>query len=62
MEQGADFVAVARSAIGHADWASHMGDADYDPQHPPFTPEYLESQGLSPKFVEYMRAWQGFVV
>ena len=62
MEQGADFVAVARSAIGHADWASHLGDADYDPQHPPFTPEYLESQGLSPKFVEYMRAWQGFVV
>ena len=62
MEQGADFVAVARSAIGHADWASHMGDADYDPQHPPFTPEYLESQGLSPRFVDYMRAWQGFVV
>jgi len=62
MEQGADFVAVARSAIGHADWASHLGDADYDPQHPPFTPEYLESQGLSPKFVDYMRAWQGFVV
>ncbi|MDP6886330.1 MAG: NADH:flavin oxidoreductase [Candidatus Thalassarchaeaceae archaeon] len=62
MEQGADFVAVARSAIGHADWASHLGDADYDPQRPPFTPEYLESQGLSLKFVDYMRAWQGFVV
>lgn len=62
MEQGADFVAVARSAIGHADWASHLGDADYDPQRPPFTPEHLESQGLSPRFVEYMRAWQGFVV
>ncbi len=62
MEQGADLVAVARSAIGHADWASHLGDADYDPQRPPFTAEHLLSEGLSEKFVDYMRAWQGFVV
>ncbi|MBR84378.1 MAG: oxidoreductase [Euryarchaeota archaeon] len=62
MEQGADLVAVARSAIGHADWASHLGDADYEPQRPPFTVEHLLSEGLSEKFVDYMRAWQGFVV
>ena len=61
MDQGADFVAVARSAIGHADWASHLGDADYDPQRPPFTAEHLLAEGLSEKFVDYMRAWQGFV-
>ena len=62
MEQGADLVAVARSAIGHADWASHLGDADYNPQRPPFTAEHLLAEGLSEKFVDYMRAWQGFVV
>ena len=62
MDQGADLVAVARSAIGHADWARHLGDADYDPQRPPFTAEHLLAEGLSEKFVDYMRAWQGFVV
>ncbi len=61
MRQGADLVAVARSAIGHADWASHLGDPKYDPQRPPFSPEHLLSQGLSPTFVDYMRAWKGFV-
>ena len=61
MDQGADLVAVARSAIGHANWASHLGDADYDPQRPPFTAEHLLAEGLSEKFVDYMRAWQGFV-
>ena len=62
MDQGADLVAVARSAIGHANWASHLGDSEYDPQRPPFTAEHLLDEGLSEKFVDYMRAWQGFVV
>ena len=62
MDQGADLVAVARSAIGHADWASHLGDSRYEPQRPPFTVEHLLDEGLSEKFVDYMRAWQGFVV
>ena len=62
MDQGADLVAVARSAIGHADWASHLGDSGYEPQRPPFTAEHLLDEGLSEKFVDYMRAWQGFVV
>ena len=55
-------VAVARSAIGHAYWASHLGDSEYDPQRPPFTAEHLLDEGRSEKFVDYMRAWQGFVV
>ncbi|MEL0213659.1 MAG: NADH:flavin oxidoreductase, partial [Euryarchaeota archaeon] len=62
MDQGADLVAVARSAIGHADWAKYLGDLEYDPQRPPFTAEHLMAEGLSEKFVDYMRAWQGFVV
>ena len=62
MDQGADLVAVARSAIGHANWASHLGDSEYDPQRPPFTAEHLLDEGLSEKFVDYMRAWQGLVI
>ena len=62
IDQGADLVAVARSAIGHADWASHLSDPEYNPQQPPFSSEHLLSEGLSEKFVDYMRAWQGFVV
>ncbi len=61
MEQGADLVGVARSAIGHSDWASHLSDIEYDPQRPPFTVEQLLSEGLSEKFIEYMRDWKNFV-
>ena len=61
MGHGADMVAVARAAIGHADWASHMSDGMYDPLKPPFSSEHLEKQGLSQTFIEYMRAWDGFV-
>ncbi len=61
MEQGADLVGVARSAIGHSDWASHLGNPDYDPQRPPFTVEHLLSEALSEKFIDYMRNWKGFV-
>jgi len=61
IEQGADLVAVARSGIGHANWASNLNDPEYNPQRPPFTEEHLLSQGLSPIFVDYMRNWPGFV-
>lgn len=62
MDQGADLVAVGRSAIGHADWANHMKDSDYEPQRPPYTAEHLKAEGLSPTFIKYMRNWKGFVV
>ena len=45
-----------------ADWAKYLGDSGYEPQRPPFTAEHLLDEGLSEKFVDYMRAWQGFVV
>jgi len=54
-------VAVARAAIGHADWASHISDEMYDPSKPPFSSEHLEKQGLSQTFIQYMRGWDGFV-
>jgi len=61
MEQGADLVGVARAAIGHSDWASHLDNPDYDPQRPPYTAEHLHSEGLGEKFIEYMRNWKDFV-
>jgi 2,4-dienoyl-CoA reductase-like NADH-dependent reductase (Old Yellow Enzyme family) len=61
MGHGADLVGVARAAVGHADWASHIHEPEYEPERPPFTPQHLREQGLSNTFVEYMRNWKGFV-
>ena len=61
-DQGADFIAMARAAIGHPDWPSRAEqDPDYAPQRPPFSPEALTRAGLSAGFVDYMRRWAGFV-
>ena len=62
MDEGAHFVGVGRVAIGHSDWARHIGDVDYDPQRAPFTAEHLSKEGLSPVFIDYMRRWKNFVV
>lgn len=59
--EGADLVGVARAAIGHPDWAQHLGAGTYMPSRPPFSPEHLAAADLSPPFIEYMRRWQGFV-
>tara|TARA_Y100000588_G_scaffold270407_1_gene285951 strand:- start:2223 stop:3323 length:1101 start_codon:yes stop_codon:yes gene_type:complete len=59
--EGADLVGVARVGIAHSDWASKLGSGNYEPPRPPFTPEHLLEEGLSPVFVDYMRRWKGFV-
>ena len=61
LDEGADLVGVARVAIAHSNWASGAEAGGYSPQRPPFTPEHLLEQGLSPVFVDYMRRWKGFV-
>jgi 2,4-dienoyl-CoA reductase-like NADH-dependent reductase (Old Yellow Enzyme family) len=61
MDEGADLVGVARVAIAHSDWASGVQSDGYTPERPPFTPEHLIGEGLSPSFVDYMRRWKGFV-
>ena len=61
MANGADMVAVARAAIGHANWASHISEENYSPMKPPFSNQHLLEQGLSETFVDYMRGWDGFV-
>ncbi len=59
--EGADLVGVARAAIAHPDWPIGLSDPEFDPQRPPFTPQNLEEADLSPKFIDYMRRWRGFV-
>jgi len=61
LEQGADFVGVARAGIAHPDWPSYLRDESKAPTRPPFTEDFLRKAKLSPVFIEYMRRWDGFV-
>ena len=56
---GADAVALGRSAIANHDWPAR---ADASTLHrAPVAPETLLAEGVSPGFVEYLRAFRGFV-
>ncbi len=59
IDEGADLVGVARVAIAHSHWASEIEGDGFAPERPPFTPEHLINQGLSPTFVDYMRKMEG---
>jgi 2,4-dienoyl-CoA reductase-like NADH-dependent reductase (Old Yellow Enzyme family) len=62
LDQGLDFVTQGRAAILHHDFPRRCeAQRDFAPVKTPVTPEYLEGEGLSPKFVDYMRRWRGFV-
>ena len=59
---GADFVILGRAAILHHDYPKHFAaDPDFEPIALPVTRAYLAAEGLSPKFIEYMNNWKGFV-
>ena len=62
LDEGADFVGVARVGIAHPDWPMHLDDPNYSPQRPPFTEQHLLDVDLSPVFIEYMKRWKNFVV
>lgn len=57
-----DFVSIGRSGILHHDFPEKvMNNPQFETISLPVTEEYLQSQGLSEKFVNYMRGWKGFV-
>lgn len=58
---GADVVAVGRAAIANADWALKAHDPAWEPRRPPVPFDELRASGLSQRFSEYMRSFQGFV-
>lgn len=62
LEQGCDYVLLGRAAILTHDFPNRtQADADFEPVTIPVTSAYLNEQGLSPKFVDYMGQWPGFV-
>ncbi|HMQ22088.1 MAG TPA: NADH:flavin oxidoreductase, partial [Planctomycetota bacterium] len=62
LRDGADFVGVARAAIGNADWARAVEDAAWQAARPPYSVAHLSDQGLGEAFIAYMRRWPDFVV
>jgi 2,4-dienoyl-CoA reductase-like NADH-dependent reductase (Old Yellow Enzyme family) len=59
---GADIVTTGRAAILHHDFPERCrNDPAFKPVALPVTAGYLRSEGLSDKFIDYMKSWEGFV-
>ncbi len=57
-----DFVTIGRAAVLHHDFpVKVMDDPKFEPVALPVSADYLKGEGLSEKFVTYMRRWPGFV-
>lgn len=61
MNQGGDFVGVARAGIAHPNWPAYLAAGAEEPSRPPFTEEWLTEATLNATFIDYMRRWDGFV-
>jgi len=62
ISQGVDWIMLGRAAILHHNFPNlHLADADFIPVQLPVTKSHLHNEGLSNKFVEYMRGWDGFI-
>jgi 2,4-dienoyl-CoA reductase-like NADH-dependent reductase (Old Yellow Enzyme family) len=62
LDAGADFVILGRAAVLHHDVPKlYAADPDFQPIALPVTREHLAREGLSPRFIEYMNNWKGFV-
>jgi 2,4-dienoyl-CoA reductase-like NADH-dependent reductase (Old Yellow Enzyme family) len=61
MNQGGDFVGVARAGIAHPNWPAYLAAGAEEPSRPPFTEEWLTEASLNTTFIAYMRRWEGFV-
>jgi 2,4-dienoyl-CoA reductase-like NADH-dependent reductase (Old Yellow Enzyme family) len=59
---GADFAVLGRAAILHHDYPKlYAANPDFAPATLPVTREHLTREGLSPRFLDYMGNWKGFV-
>jgi 2,4-dienoyl-CoA reductase-like NADH-dependent reductase (Old Yellow Enzyme family) len=62
IEAGVDVVALGRAAILHHDFPERCRtDSEFRPVDLPVSRDYLAAEGLSPKFIDYMTRWEGFV-
>ncbi len=55
LENGADFVLIGRAAILHHDFPERARDPNWTPVPTPVSPAYMHGEGVSPKFVTYLR-------
>jgi len=61
-DTGVDALTIGRAAILHHDFPERCRDAPFfEPVELPVTPDYLRSEGLSDKFIDYMATWEGFI-
>lgn len=59
---GADFVTIGRAAILHHDFPHQVkNNGNFNPVETPVTEEYLRSEGLGKRFIQYMKKWPDFV-
>lgn len=62
MNAGVDFVSIGRAGILHHDFPEQVRQrTDFKPTPLPVTKSYLINEGLSDRFIDYMKRWPGFV-
>ena len=63
LDMGVDVAVLGRVGILHHDYPQRMrADRAWIPRRPPADPELLLAEGMSPRFIEYMRSnFKGFV-
>ncbi len=62
LNAGVDFVTIGRSAILHHDFPKLViANPDFKPAELPVSEAHLLQEGLSDKFLTYMKSWDGFV-
>ena len=62
LTRGVDIIGIGRGGILHHDFPQRaMDDPSFEMRSTPVTPDYLMKEGLSEKFVNYMRRWKNFV-
>ncbi|MEZ5516027.1 MAG: NADH:flavin oxidoreductase [Gammaproteobacteria bacterium] len=62
MAAGADWIMLGRVAILHHDFPlRYQADPDFEPLQVPVSEAHLRKEGLSDKFISYMRNWPGFI-
>jgi 2,4-dienoyl-CoA reductase-like NADH-dependent reductase (Old Yellow Enzyme family) len=62
LEAGADFAIVGRAAVLHHDFPMKVrADPAFRAIKTPVSVAYLQSEGLGPALIGYMRRWEGFV-
>ncbi|XOV82348.1 MAG: NADH:flavin oxidoreductase [bacterium] len=62
LDAGVDWIMLGRAAIVHHDFPRQaMQDPAFEPVSLPVTRSYLANEGLSPRFIDYMAGWKGFV-